>query len=349
MKTIFYTIKDEPQDEKIIELAAGLINSGELVAIPTETVYGLAADGYNTKACEKIFKVKGRPSDNPLILHISDEEQLKPLVKSINANARILMDKFWPGPLTLIFEKSENVPDIVTAGGNTVAIRMPSNSIARKIISATNKPLAAPSANISGSPSPTSGKDVFHDFNGKIPLIIDDGDSNIGIESTVVDITENIPVILRPGIFTIEDLKKEISNIKLDDSIIDGGKTPKSPGQKYRHYAPKADMTIFVGDREKRIQAMKKEIVKLNKLGKKVGVLCFREDLDEFDQAFIVLDFGSENELLEITKLLFRRLRDFDELPIDYILCEGVEKQGLGVAIMNRLKKASSGKVKFFK
>lgn len=349
MKTILYKIEDSDDDNHAVELASELLKAGDVVAIPTETVYGLAADGLNEKACEKIFRVKGRPSDNPIILHISTLDQLDELVLEVNERAKKLIDKFWPGPLTIIFNKSDIVPDIVTAKGTTVAIRMPSNVIARRVIEKTGRPLAAPSANLSGLPSPTNAEDVLKDFDGKIPFIIDGGECIIGIESTVIDVTREIPMILRPGLFTLEEIKKVLPETQIDSGVLTDKEAVKSPGQKYKHYAPEADLFVYMGNVENRIEEINKMVAKKTKNGKKVAVLCFRENLDKIKGAFSVLDLGSIEDPLEMAKLIFKRLRDCDDLGVDEILCEGVEEQGLGIALMNRLRKASGGKVKNIK
>lgn len=246
MKTEILKIDRENINNDYIKKAANLIREGNLVAFPTETVYGLGADGLNNEACKKIYKAKGRPSDNPLILHISDITMLDNLVEEISDKHRKLFD-LWPGPMTLIFKKSKLIPDVVTAGGDTVAIRFPSDNIARALISEANCPIAAPSANISGKPSPTKASDVYQDMEGVIPAIIDGGESNIGIESTVIDLSTGEPTILRPGFYTYEFLKEILDDMRLDDSLIDSTKIPKSPGQKYKHYAPKANLRVFIG------------------------------------------------------------------------------------------------------
>ena len=247
MKTEILKIDRENIDTDAIKKAANFIKSGQLVAFPTETVYGLGADGLNDEACRKIFKAKGRPSDNPLILHISHISMLDNLVEEITDKHRKLFE-LWPGPMTLIFKKSDLIPDAVTAGGDTVAIRFPSDQIARALITEADTPIAAPSANISGRPSPTKARDVYQDMDGIIPVIIDGGESNIGIESTVIDLSGDEPIILRPGFYTYEFLKDILSDMRLDDSLVDSSKIPKSPGQKYKHYAPKAKLRVFIGE-----------------------------------------------------------------------------------------------------
>lgn len=328
-----------------LEKAAEIIKNSGLVAIPTETVYGLAGNGLDSDAVEKIFQVKGRPSDNPMILHIGKVEDLYPLVEEVPKEAQGLID-LWPGPLTLIFKKSQMVPDIVTGGGDTVAVRMPDNEIAREIINLSGYPLAAPSANLSGRPSPTNAHDVYSDLNGKIQLIIDGGACPIGIESTVVDLSGDKPRILRPGYYGVEKLKGLLPDITYDQSLVDEEAIPKSPGQKYAHYSPKAEMILFSRTREDYSGAIAEEIVQARRAGKKVGVLTFDENLSLYD-ADVLLSLGREADLSQGAKILFAQLREFDRQGVDIILAEGPEEEGLGFAIMNRMKKAASGNVKY--
>ena len=327
-------------DENSIKKASDLIKNGELVAFPTETVYGLGADGLNENACKKIFEAKGRPSDNPLILHISNISMLYNLVENVDPKSKKLIDKCWPGPLTIIFKKSKIIPNIITAGLDTVAIRFPSNKIAQSLIEASNTPIAAPSANISGRPSPTRADDVYNDMNGKINLILDGGESDIGIESTVIDMSEDIPTILRPGFFTFEFIKEILSDVKLDDSLVDNSKIPKSPGQKYKHYAPKAKMVVYVG--EKSAEAIKSEALELKEKGLKVGVLVFDQYIDDFKDYFSI-NIGNKDDLSYMSHVLFTSLRLMDMENVDIILAQGVEEINLGKSIMNRMKKSASG------
>lgn len=346
MNTITIKIEIENIDGEDLKHAAGIIKSGGIVAFPTETVYGLGANGLDTEAVEKIFKAKGRPADNPLILHVCALSQVESLVEEISDTARMCMAKFWPGPLTILFKRSELVPDIVSAGLDTVAIRMPDNGIALKLIELSETPIAAPSANLSGRPSPTSFKHVKEDMMGKIDMIIDGGSTGIGLESTVLDLSGDLPMILRPGGVTIEQLKKLIPNIVFDKSIIDNSSSiiPKSPGQKYRHYAPKSEMILFGGDLGKVVD----EIKKLSKAylldGKKVGIMCTDQTKDLYEDG-IIISLGSRDEESTIAQSLFDTLRRFDEEGVDIILAESMDMSNLGSAIMNRLKKAASGKI----
>ena len=343
MKTEILKIDRENINKAYIKKAADLIKEGALVAFPTETVYGLGADGLNNEACKKIFKAKGRPADNPLILHISHISMLDNLVEEISESHRKLFD-LWPGPMTLIFKKSRLIPEAVTAGGDTVAIRFPSDEIARALISQANTPIAAPSANISGRPSPTKADDVYQDMDGIIPLIIDGGESNIGIESTVIDLSGESPTILRPGYYTYEFLKEILPDMRLDDSLVDSTKIPKSPGQKYKHYAPKANLRVFIGENVPDYLLDLAEEYKSQ--GKKVGILAFDEDKDKF-ASYPYISLGSRIDLSTMSHVLFSSLREMDRLKVDIILAEGVRENHLGKSIMNRMKKAAANDVNY--
>lgn len=343
MKTEIFKIDRKNINKAYIKKAADLINEGALVAFPTETVYGLGADGLNDEACKKIFKAKGRPADNPLILHISHISMLDNLVEAISEKHRKLF-YLWPGPMTLIFKKSKLIPEAVTAGGDTVAIRFPSDEIARALISEANTPIAAPSANISGRPSPTKADDVYQDMNGIIPLIIDGGESNIGIESTVIDLSGENPIILRPGYYTYEFLKEILADMRLDDSLVDSTKIPKSPGQKYKHYAPKAKLRVFIGENVPDYLLNLAEECKSQ--GKKVGILAFEEDKDKF-ASYTYISLGSRRDLSTMSHVLFSSLREMDRLKVDIILAEGVRENHLGKSIMNRMKKAAANDVNY--
>ena len=343
MKTEILKIDRKNINKVYIKKAADLIKEGALVAFPTETVYGLGADGLNNEACKKIFKAKGRPADNPLILHISHISMLDNLVEEISESHRKLFD-LWPGPMTLIFKKSRLIPEAVTAGGDTVAIRFPSDEIARALISEANTPIAAPSANISGRPSPTKADDVYQDMDGIIPLIIDGGESNIGIESTVIDLSGESPTILRPGYYTYEFLKEILPDMRLDDSLVDSTKIPKSPGQKYKHYAPKANLRVFIGENVPDYLLDLAEEYKSQ--GKKVGILAFDEDKDKF-ASYPYISLGSRIDLSTMSHVLFSSLREMDRLKVDIILAEGVRENHLGKSIMNRMKKAAANDVNY--
>ncbi|MDY0235752.1 MAG: L-threonylcarbamoyladenylate synthase [Gudongella sp.] len=345
MITRIEIIKDAKKDIGLIKQAAEDIKAGKLVAFPTETVYGLGADGLNKEAVEKIYLAKGRPSDNPIILHVDSIAMLERLVKEIPKEAYILINRFWPGPLTLVLKKSDIVPDIITAGLDSVAIRMPSNPIALALIKESNTPIAAPSANTSGRPSPTRAEHVIEDMDGRISFIIDGGETGVGLESSVIDLTERIPMILRPGGITIEQIKEELPNVVIDPALLENDNKiliPKSPGQKYRHYAPKAEMIVYIGKREKRVKEILARANKEKVLGKNVGIMCFEENKENFKE-FSQIVMGSEKDKEAIAHGLFNALRKFDEWNVGIILCEGTDEGNIGMAIMNRLEKASGG------
>lgn len=346
MKTEIIFLDENNIEDSVIEKAASIIRSGELVAFPTETVYGLGADGLNSQAVAKIFQAKGRPSDNPLILHVAEVSQLDQLVDEISDKARLCIEKFWPGPLTLIFNKSELVPDIISAGLKTVAIRMPDNKIARRLIRESKTPIAAPSANTSGRPSPTRADHVTIDLDGKIPMIVDGGSTGIGLESTVLDLTEDIPVVLRPGGVTVEELRKVLGRVDIDRSItsLDKDIIPKSPGQKYKHYAPRAEMYIYDGGREDLVDRIREEAGAYLKEGKKVGIMCTDETEELYDQGLII-SMGSRDEKSTIAHSLFDIIRKLDRENVDIILAESVSLEDMGIAIMNRMLKAAGGRI----
>lgn len=346
METKIIKINKENIDKNLIIDAANTIKNSGIVAFPTETVYGLGANGLDENAVKKIFAAKGRPQDNPLILHVYSIEQVEELVHEIPDVAKKCMDEFWPGPLTILLPKSSKVPDIITAGLTTVAIRMPKNRIALELIKESNVPIAAPSANISGRPSPTSAKHVIDDMMGKIDMIIDGGETGIGLESTVLDLSGEIPMILRPGGVTREDLEKIIPNVTIDFAIIkeDENIVPKSPGQKYRHYAPKSEMLVFTGNVERIVETVTSKTKEYINNGKKVGIIS-TDETKEFYNEGIVISMGSRKNKETIAHNLFNTLRLFDEKNVDIILAEGVELSDIGTAIMNRMMKASGGRI----
>ncbi len=346
METKVYKIDRSRIDEDIISKAGEIIKNGGLVSFPTETVYGLGANGLDERAVEKIFLAKGRPQDNPLILHIASEEELEDLVEEIPAKARLCMEKFWPGPLTMIFKRSKLVPDIITAGLDTVAIRMPSDEIALELIKKAKRPIAAPSANTSGRPSPTAADHVFKDLEGKLEMILDGGRTGIGLESTVLDLTDGLGTILRPGGITQEDLMEVLGDVRIDRSIIDFNENiiPKSPGQKYKHYAPNSDMYIFKGDLDRVVEEIKRRTSSALELGKKVGIMCTDETRSLYPEG-LVYSMGNRVDENSIAHNLFYILRDMDRLGVDIIFAETVDFSSLGLAIMNRMIKAAAGKI----
>ncbi len=335
--------KNEIDQEKIkakIKVASKALKEGGLVAFPTETVYGLGANALNARAIQKIFEAKGRPSDNPLIVHISKKEDLLKLVKEVPQIAEKLMQKFWPGPLTLIFEKSDIVPDIVTGGLNTVAIRMPNSAIALALIEQASVPIAAPSSNLSGKPSPTLAAHVVHDLDGRVDVIVDGGETNIGLESTVLNLTSTPLELLRPGAIGIEALETIAGKIVVPPSNT-GEKSEqiavKSPGMKYRHYAPKAKVILIVG-KEKKIKSKIEELLLSYKNQNKQVALMLKNNAYDY-KADMLRIMG--NDYNYIAKNLFAQFREFDHTNIDIIIVEGLEEKDLGLAIMNRLKKAA--------
>lgn len=332
-------------DDEAFQDAAKALREGKLVAFPTETVYGLGANALNTDAVKKIFEAKGRPSDNPLIVHISDVSKLNELVAEIPEAADLLIKAFWPGPLTMVFEKSTLVPGIITAGLETVAVRMPDSPIAQKLIRESGVPVAAPSANISGRPSPTTHRHVMEDLYGRIDYIIDGGPCQVGVESTVLDVTTDIPTILRPGGITLEMLEKVLGKVNTDSVLeITGDIKPRSPGMKYRHYSPKAEMVLISGQSDLVAKKINRLIKESSKQGLRVGVLTSLENAHNYN-AEVVVNAGSVNHAEQIAAGLYDSIRTFDEKKVDIIYSETFEEKGIGRAIMNRLRKASSGKV----
>ena len=327
--------------------AAEFIREGKLVAFPTETVYGLGGNAYDSTASARIYAAKGRPSDNPLIVHISEFEEIKPLVKELPDVAKALADRFWPGPLTMILDKSDAIPKETTGGLDTVAIRMPSHPIANMLIKEAGVPIAAPSANASGRPSTTKAEHVIEDLSGRIDMIIDGGSSDIGLESTIVDLTVKPALILRPGYITIEMLREVIPDIEYDRAVLkrikDDTIVAKAPGMKYRHYAPKGELTIYEGAPEKVAAIIKKEAAKKLAQGHTVGILTSDELAANYKDMgdLYIKDVGSRDNEIEIAAGLFDALRYFDEVNAEYIYAESFTEGGIGQAIMNRLMKAA--------
>jgi len=343
LKTEINKIDKQNIDIKVIEKAADIIVVGGLVAFPTETVYGLGANALDENAVKSIFEAKGRPSDNPLIVHVADIEDVECLVREIPTKALLLMKKFWPGPLTIIMQKSKLIPDIITAGLDTVAVRMPSHPIAIELIRAAKKPVAAPSANISGRPSPTQAKHVIEDLFGKVDMIIDGGDSKIGLESTVIDVTCDPPLILRPGGITHDQLIEVLEDVKFDPGLsksMDSKTKPRAPGMKYTHYSPKADMSIVDGQLEDIVKKINQLVETYMEKGLKVGVLATEQTKFGYKDG-IVLSLGDRSKPETIASNLFKSLRELDEKNADIIFAESIEAVGVGLAIMNRMKKAA--------
>lgn len=330
-------------DMEKIRKAADILKKGGLVAFPTETVYGLGANGLDAEACRKIYEAKGRPSDNPLILHIGKTEQLLQIASEISENAKKIMDAFWPGPITLIFKKKNIVPDSVSGHFGTVAVRFPSNIIARTLFWEARLPIAGPSANISGKPSPTKAEHVFHDMNGKIEMIIDGGSCDFGLESTILDVSCEKAALLRPGAVTREMIENVIGKIDVDEAVykkVTGNAAPKAPGMKYKHYSPDADVKLVKGESKKVTEKINELLSEAKSKGLKTGVLA-TEETKMFYNADFVLSAGRRNDEKEIGANLFDILRKFDELGADIVFSETFGYSGEGMAIMNRLNKAA--------
>ena len=347
-----------------ISEAAEILKQGGLVAFPTETVYGLGGNGLDKEAAKKIYAAKGRPSDNPLILHVSSIEEVYPLVKALPEKAKKLMEAFWPGPLTLVLPKSDLVPKESTGGLETVALRSPENALTLSLIRACGFPIAGPSANLSGRPSPTEASHVLEDLGGRIEGILEDGAVGIGVESTIVDLSEDCPTLLRPGAITIEDLEEVLGEkVAIDPTLLGKsmaeGFTPKAPGMKYRHYAPKAEMILFKKKKEEEngLRSGQEDIAKsILSYGekefsvspeRKIWILCGEDtaSLYEGDGRFTVQILGKREEPLSMTHNLFRLLRQADEEGVELILGECYSEEGVGFALMNRLKKAAGQRI----
>ena len=347
-----------------ISEAAEILKQGGLVAFPTETVYGLGGNGLDKEAAKKIYAAKGRPSDNPLILHVSSIEEVIPLVKALPEKAKKLMEAFWPGPLTLVLPKSDIVPKESTGGLETVALRSPENALTLALIRACGFPIAGPSANLSGRPSPTEASHVLEDLGGRIEGILEDGAVGIGVESTIVDLSEDCPTLLRPGAITIEDLEEVLGEkVAIDPTLLGKsmaeGFTPKAPGMKYRHYAPKAEMILFKKKEEEEngLRSGQEDIAKsILSYGekefsvspeRKIWILCGEDtaSLYEGDSRFTVQILGRREEPLSMTHNLFRLLRQADEEGVELILGECYSEEGVGFALMNRLKKAAGQRI----
>ncbi|WP_038087518.1 L-threonylcarbamoyladenylate synthase [Tumebacillus flagellatus] len=342
---VFHTNRED------LERAAQLLREGQTVAFPTETVYGLGANALNPEAVKKIYEAKGRPSDNPLIVHIARLEDISQLVTHIPEKAKLCMERFWPGPLTLILPCTDRVPSAVTAGLDTVGIRMPDHETALQLIALAGIPLAAPSANSSGRPSPTTAAHVLEDLSGRIAGVVDGGAAGVGVESTVLDVTGDKPMILRPGGITREMLQELLGPVGIDPALSDAGIAPKSPGVKYTHYAPKGTMFLIEGEHDV------DKIVELARAarhdGKKVGILAAAEDADAFRSVFseeegaVILEAGSRHDLSTVASRLYDAIRTFDHHGVELIYAQTYSEEGVGLAVMNRLRKAAGHRVIF--
>jgi L-threonylcarbamoyladenylate synthase len=335
--------RERPEFDKI-GVAAEVIRRGGLVAFPTETVYGLGADALNGRAIARIYAAKKRPLDNPIIVHVSNKEEVCKLSISVPETANILMDNFWPGPLTLVVKASETVPEATRAGLDTVAVRMPSHKVALALIRESKVPIAAPSANLAGRPSPTTAEHVRQDLCGRIDLILDAGPTTIGVESTVLDLTADPPQVLRPGGVTYEELRRILGRVELHPVAIGEKSAPvvqvRSPGTKHRHYAPNAQVIVVEGRSDAVVSKVQELAGRFSGKGAKVGILATDESASVY-RAGVVKSLGSRKDLATTARNLFRLLREFDMERVDVIVAEGVATKGLGLAVMNRLRKAS--------
>ncbi len=343
MKTIIKTIDPSGIDYKIIDELGKMLRDGKTVIFPTETVYGLGANALDDSAAMKIYEAKNRPSDNPLLVHIAEKNDVYNLVKDVDSRAKSLIDKFWPGPLTIVFKKKEIIPNTTSGGLDTVAIRMPSSEIARAIIKASGVPIAAPSANISGKPSPTKASHIVEDMNGRVDAILVGGDCDFGVESTIIDVTQEIPMVLRPGSVTLEMLSEVLGNVILDPSLEsrDTNTVAKAPGMKYKHYSPKAEVYLVYGNSDD-VAKKVNELTDINeKNGLKTGVLC----LDSNKNLYKCKVFSLGENFKDVAKNLFDALIELDNNGIDIAYSEVFDEKGVGVAIMNRLKKSAGYKM----
>lgn len=352
MKTEVIELKEEQLDteeaEEVFRRAGTILKAGGLVAFPTETVYGLGGDALNAESSKKIYAAKGRPSDNPLIVHICQWEDLSGIVREIPETAEKLAKAFWPGPLTMIMNKSDLVPYETTGGLETVAVRFPSDVIAQKLIKEAGGYVAAPSANTSGRPSPTLAKYVEEDLQGKIEMILDGGQVCIGLESTIIDLTVTPPVILRPGYVTWEQMQSILGTVEIDQTLIrpDSGQAPKAPGMKYKHYAPQGDLTIIDGTEEKVVERINHLVEEALRNNKRVGIIGTDDTVEKY-HATSVKSAGNRRDEETVARELFKILREFDDEKVDIIYSESFEQGGIGAAVMNRLLKAAGHHVEY--
>jgi L-threonylcarbamoyladenylate synthase len=340
--TRVFHVNGKAHEEQIRE-AARILKEGGLVAFPTETVYGLGADALNEKAVMQIFEAKGRPADNPLIVHVDSRENCMKLVRNIPEKALLLMDKFWPGPLTIIMKRKGIVPDVTTGGLDTVAVRIPENSVAIALIKYSGKPIAAPSANLSGKPSPTTAGHVLRDLSGRIDVIIDGGDVTIGLESTVIDMTSEVPAILRPGKVSKEEIEGCLGQVKIgyDDKVHPESETVRSPRMKYTHYSPESNVVLVEGEHDPVVSRTKELIADFNLRNAKIGLLLTEESRSSFP-GILSYSLGNKNEPEQAAKNLFFGLRYLDEQKVDIIIVDGsFRKDGIGMAVFNRVRKAA--------
>lgn len=346
MRAEIVKMSEDALQEDALRKAGEILKNGGLVAFPTETVYGLGGNALDPEASMKIYAAKGRPSDNPLIVHIAEMEKLEEIVTRIPEKARVLAEKFWPGPLTMILPKADKVPPETTGGLNSVAVRFPSDKIAQRLIVEAGGFVAAPSANTSGRPSPTTAEHVAEDLGDTIDMLLDGGQVGIGLESTIVDFTEEIPVVLRPGYISLEMLQEILGDVRMDRGLLiqDAGIRPKAPGMKYRHYAPKADLTIVEGETEAVVARINEAAREAEAEGRQIGIIATEETIHQYPYG-IIKNIGSRTEEETIAHNLYEVLREFDQCDVCAIYSEAFYTPRMGQAIMNRLLKAAGHKV----
>jgi L-threonylcarbamoyladenylate synthase len=343
-KTVLLKVDPRAPDIERVRVAARVIRSGGLVAFPTETVYGLGADALNATAVLALFEAKNRPLDNPPIVHVCDVKDVYRVARDVPAMAEELMRLFWPGPLTLILKRSGVVPDVAVAGLDTVAVRMPRHGVALALIRESQCPISAPSANLAGKPSPTTAKHVLDDLDGKIDAVLDGGPTVVGVESTVLDLTVDPPQVLRPGGTPFEVLKEVLGGVELNPAVAAERPVPvgkvRSPGLKHKHYAPDADVVVVEGELSAVVGKVKELAMFYMGRGSRVGVLCTDETAGSY-RVDVVKSLGSRSDMVSVAQSLFARLREFDLEGVDVIVAEGVPLEGLGLAVMNRLRRAA--------
>jgi L-threonylcarbamoyladenylate synthase len=349
MITKIMDVSEEPINIEYIKEASEILKNGGLVAFPTETVYGLGGDATDREASRKIYAAKGRPSDNPLIVHIARFSQLEEITENLPKTAKLLADAFWPGPLTMVCNKNGVIPYETTGGLDTVAVRMPNNPVALALIEESGCMIAAPSANTSGRPSPTKASHVYQDLSGKIEAILDGGEVDIGLESTIVDLTEDVVTILRPGYINMDMLREVVGEVRIDPGIVyndkgtTGGAKPKAPGMRYKHYAPKGDLTIVSGQEDTVVETINTLTKEAQANGSKVGIIATSETADRYPDGQVLV-IGDRADEGSIAHNLYDILRKFDELDVDVIYSESFATPKMGQAIMNRLLKAAGQK-----
>ena len=342
METIIKHIPGGAGDEEIFAQAGDILRRGGLVAFPTETVYGLGADALNPAACKKIYAAKGRPSDNPLIVHVSDKLKVREIAEA-DARAEKLMKTFWPGPLTLVMKKKYNVPDEITGGLDTVAVRCPDHKTARRLLEVSGLFIAAPSANLSGRPSPTLAQHVIEDMDGRIDMIIADDSVSVGIESTILDISSETPVILRPGVVTGKEIEEVLgADVTFTQTNSEAEGVPKAPGMKYRHYAPQAELFLVRGENDAVVAEIRERAKSDLESGKKVFIITTEENVSRYEASGLnVISLGSRDDAAGIARDLFAALRRCDKEGAEVIFAESLDESGAGAAVMNRLLKAA--------